>query len=310
VVDSSLKELLEGNPLIHTLHIFNTRQWRKQPFSAQTRREVATLWSELRHNSYDVVFDIQGNLKSGLIGWASGVKKRIGFPVERLQEKINSWLTTEKSPFSNEDTHAVLRCLSAVNVPFNLPYREMELVSDIATSSDDDTFIEELLAKIHGKKILFHCGTTWQTKFWYRDGWLALGKKLTAFYPDATILFSSGSIEEKSVAWQIASHIGGSTVVLDRFPLKRFASLLKHVDLVIGADTGPIHLAAAVGTPTVSFYRSSDGSESGPRGCRHIIVQSPLSCTRCFRTSCPMDAECRESITVDDLLIASCKLLG
>jgi heptosyltransferase-1 len=111
------------------------------------------------------------------------------------------------------------------------------------------------------------------------------------------------------MAVQIASLIGHSAVVLDRYPLKRFAALLKQVDLVVGADTGPVHLAAAVDTPTVSFYRSSDGSESGPRGSRHVIVQSPLPCTRCFKTSCPQDLECRSSIKADDLFAAACRLL-
>lgn len=310
VVDYNFKELLEGNPLLNKLHVVNTRKWRKQPLSAQTRLEIAGLWHELRRNKYDIVFDIQGNLKSGLIGLASGVKKRIGFPVERLQEKINACFTTIKSPYSTKDDHASLRCLSAVNVPFGLPYREMELVSDISTKAEDDQTVRKLLANLAGgRRILFHCSTTWQTKFWYFDGWVELGNRLVACYPDLTILFSWGSDIEKSMSEGIADRIGSKAVVLDRYPLKKFASLLKHVDLVIGADTGPVHLAAAVGTSTVSFYRSSDGSESGPRGIRHVIVQSPLPCTRCFRTSCENDEECRKSIQVDDLFNAICKLL-
>jgi len=241
----------------------------------------------------------------------SGTKKRIGFPAERLQEKLNAWCTTQKAPYSFNDNHANLRCLGVVNVPFGLPYREMEFVSDIATSADDDKFFREFLTSFpSGKKILFHCGTTWQTKFWHQDGWIALGKQLTVGFPDATILLSCGSENEQIVANQIAAHIGSNAVVLDRYPLKKFASLLKNVDVVIGADTGPVHLAAAVGTPTVSFYRSSDGSESGPRGSRHVIVQSPLPCTRCFRTSCPRDVECSDSIKVNDLFEAVSKLIN
>ena len=310
VVDENFKELLLGNPLLHRVHIVDSRKWRKHPFSAQTPLEVSRLWREIRESGYDTVFDIQGNLKSALIGVASGVKRRIGFPVERLQEKVNAWFTTDKSPYSPEDNHAHLRCLSAVNVPFALPYREMELISEISTNPDDDKFIEELLADITGeKKILFHCGTTWQTKFWHHDGWVELGGRLTTRFPDAAILFSWGSDAEKKMAAEIASNIGRQAVVIDRYPLKKFASLLKQVAVVVGADTGPVHLAAAVGTPTVSFYRASDGSESGPRGNRHVIVQSKMPCTRCFRTSCEKDAECRESITVDELFNGICRLL-
>jgi heptosyltransferase I len=93
-------------------------------------------------------------------------------------------------------------------------------------------------------------------------------------------------------------------VVIDRFSLKGFAALLKRVDLVIGGDTGPLHIAAAVGTRTVSLYRASDGRRSGPRGAGHVIVQAPLKCSACFQTKCPRDQECRESITVSAVMEA------
>jgi heptosyltransferase-1 len=78
----------------------------------------------------------------------------------------------------------------------------------------------------------------------------------------------------------------------------------KKVDLVVGGDTGPVHLSAAVGTPTVSLYRASDGKRSGPRGKRHVIVQSPLHCAKCFRTQCDRDEECCRSIKVESILSA------
>ncbi len=78
---------------------------------------------------------------------------------------------------------------------------------------------------------------------------------------------------------------------------------------MIGGDTGPVHLAAAVGTATVSFYRASDGKRSGPRGDNHVVIQSPMPCSRCFRTRCDQDEECRRSITVDAVVHGVEKLL-
>jgi heptosyltransferase-1 len=153
VVDANFKELLEGNPLLCKLHIFNTGKWKKQPLATQTRLEVAELWHELRRGGYDIVFDIQGNLKSGLIGLASGVRKRVGFPVERLQEKINAWCTTQKAPYSIKDNHAVLRCLGAVNVPFALPYRRFLIFPPVSK-------IMSLIAGYYLRRRKFvHCGT-------------------------------------------------------------------------------------------------------------------------------------------------------
>jgi heptosyltransferase-1 len=66
---------------------------------------------------------------------------------------------------------------------------------------------------------------------------------------------------------------------------------------MVGGDTGPVHLAAAVGTATVSFYRCTDGSLNGPQGAQHVIVQSPLACTRCLKKACERNDECIGSIT-------------
>ena len=310
VVEEAFKDLLEDNPLLRKLHIIRTRTWRKKPFSTQTRSEIGTLRRELSGAGYDYVFDIQGNLKSGLIGLASGTRRRIGFPRPLLQESVNALFTTQKALCPAENNHALLRLLSIVSFPFDLPYRDMELTSDIAVSQDDSAAIAALLAQFKpGRKFLFHCGTTWQTKFWTNEGWGALGAKVCSVFPDVTILLSWGNEAEKAMATEIADHIGDAAFVIDRYPLKRLTALLRQVDLVVGGDTGLVHLAASVGTPTVSYYRSSDGSESGPRGSRHVIVQSPMPCTRCFRTSCPMDAECRRSITADMLADAAISLL-
>ncbi|HEY3307943.1 MAG TPA: lipopolysaccharide heptosyltransferase I [Desulfuromonadaceae bacterium] len=310
VVEEAFRDLLEDNPLLNNLHVLKTRSWKKSLFSSRTRQEVSGLIRELRACKYDIAFDIQGNLKSGIVGVLSGTEKRIGLPRQLLQESINALFTTIKTPFSPAYDHAVPRYLSVVSLPFGLDYHDLRLASDISTSSVDNAKARTFLAGLEpGRKILFHCGTTWQTKFWSPEGWSALGAWVTATYPDASILLSWGNDGEKTMALDIASHIGNRAVACDRLSLKGFTALLKQVDLVVGGDTGPVHLAAAVGTPTVSLYRSSDGRASGPRGERHVIIQSPMPCTRCFHTTCARDAECRASIPPTALAQGIARLL-
>ena len=129
-------------------------------------------------------------------------------------------------------------------------------------------------------------------------------------FSEATILFSWGNEAERKVVVRLVSEIGGGARVIERLPIKSFTSLLKRVDLAVGGDTGPVHIAAAVGTPTVSFYRSSDARRSGPRGRNHVVVQSPLHCAKCFRTQCDKDADCRASIKPEALMTAICSLLS
>lgn len=298
VVEEQFADLLSGNPLLANLRLIRTRAWRRQPFSAATLREVRTLWRELREQYYDLVFDIQGNLKSGLIAWATGCGQRLGFAREHLQESVNTLFTTRKIPMRKQDNYSSGRCLRIVSIPFGRDYHGMELHSDIQTPPATDAVAEQLIRDCgNGPVFLFHCGTTWQTKFWSEEGWCRLGRSISAAYGDATMLLSWGNDNEQDMADRIAANIGPKARLLEKLSIKGIAAVIKKVDVVIGGDTGLIHLAAAVGTPTVSYYRASDGNISGPRGSDHVIVQSPLPCSRCQRTKCDKDAECRSSIT-------------
>ena len=309
IVEEPFREVLEGNRLIAMLHIVRTKAWRKAPFAAATRREIAEVKAALKGRTYDLVFDIQGNLKSGLVDRFSGCGNVIGFSADLLQEKVNLLFTTRQIPSRRHDSHVTDQCLRVVCVPFGRDFTGMTLTTDISTSSEDDAAAAALLSTLaDGLVFLCHCGTTWETKFWYDEGWVSLGKSLLALYPDSTLLFSWGSETERNKVTGFAAAIGRGARVLDRYPLKGLAALLKRVDLVIGGDTGPVHIAAAVGTPTVSLYRASAGKRSGPRGEHDIIVQAPLPCTACFRTHCDKDAVCRRSITVEMVLAAIGKL--
>jgi heptosyltransferase I len=310
VVEEPFREVLEGNPLISRIHTVRTKVWRKNLLSLKTLREVGALKRSLREKEYDLLYDIQGNLKSGLVCMLSGVRDRIGFAREGLQESVNLLFTTRQAPLRRQDRHITDQYLRVVSVPFGRDYREMQLSADMYSSPEDDAVASTLLATMaNGLVFFFHCGTTWSTKLWYKDGWVALGKAMRDKYPESSILLSWGSEAERGEAIVIAAAIGDGARVIERYSLKGLAALLKKVDLVVGGDTGPVHIAAAVGTPTVSFYRASDGKRSGPRGGLHAIIQAPLHCTACFRTHCDKDDECRQSIRVETLMAEISRLL-
>jgi heptosyltransferase-1 len=311
VVEEPFRELLAGNPLVSQLHTVRTKAWRRAPFAPETRRAIAALKESLRQRCYDLVFDIQGNLKSGLIDWLSGGAKVLGFTGADLQERINLLFTTRQIPLRSQDCHVTDKYLRVISTPLGRDFRQYELRTDIHTSPADELAAEALLATL-GEGLLFlcHTGTTWQTKFWHQAGWIGLAKELLASYPESTVLFSWGNETERQAVTTLATAIGPGARVTDRYSLKELAALLKKVDLVIGGDTGPVHLAAAVGTPTVSLFRSSDGKGSGPRGDGHVIIQSPIACTRCFRTKCARDEECRQSITVEMVMTGVRQLLA
>jgi heptosyltransferase-1 len=229
-----------------------------------------------------------------------------------LQEKLNMLFTTQQVGFRPEDQHTSDRYLRIVSTPFDLIASKLKLATDIYTSPEDDEAANAIIASCAGASpvIHFHCGTTWQTKLWHEQGWIDLATRISADFPSTNILLSWGNPDEHTLVQRVAKGGGEHLVVLERLVLKQFVALLKKVDLVVGGDTGPVHLAATVNTPTVSFYRCTDGARNGPRGERHVIIQSPLECTTCLKKSCERNSECFRSITVDAMYNGVAGLLG
>jgi heptosyltransferase-1 len=311
VVEERFREVLDGNPLISTVFTVDTRTWRKGLLSPAIWRAIASVRNALLERSYNIVFDIQGNLKSGIITWLSGCSRRYGFDSDAVREAFNLRCTTNRVPLRKQDYHVTDRSLRVVSVPFGKDYSGLLLTTDIVTTPEDDEAALLWLATLSdGLVFLFHHGTTWKTKLWCDSGWIELGRSMLEIFPDATILLSYGGEEERVTAERIAAGIGRQARLLPRLSIKGFAAMLKKVDLMFGGDTGPIHIAAAVGTPTVSFYRATDGKRNGPRGEMHRLVQSGLSCSRCLLKECDKDDQCKGSITVDAMKKAAMELLS
>ncbi|MBJ6725943.1 lipopolysaccharide heptosyltransferase I [Geomesophilobacter sediminis] len=311
VVEEPFRMILEGNPHLSRLFTVRTKAWRKSPLAAETRREVAELKEALRARDYDMVFDVQGNFKSGLIGWLTGCAERIGFDRETVREPLNLLFTTRRVPMRKLDYHVTEKYLRVVSVPFGKDFRTMQLVSEIVTSPQEDANAAALMATLSdGLVFLFHCGTSWRTKLWAQTRWVELGREILDTFREASILLTWGDQAERDRATEIAREIGPGARVIDRYPLKALTAILKKVDLVVAGDTGPVHIAAAVGTPTVSIFRATDGKLTGPRGELHVAVQSPLHCAKCGRKECDKDRQCSESVKVEPVLAAVKKLLG
>lgn len=311
VVEEQNQTILEGHPLIRNVISINTRAWRKSPFAAGTRSEVGAIVRRLRSASYDAVFDLQGNIKSGIITALTGVSKRYGFDRNGVRESLNLLFTNYHVPLVAGDHHISNRSLKIVSSAFGVDYSSFALTSHIQTNPEDDHTAEELLRNSPGKRhLLFHTGTTWETKKWSTEGWLDLGRLVLARFPEADILFSWGNEREREEAEKLAAELGNRALLLPRLHLKGFCAILKKVDLVVGGDTGPIHMAAAVGTPTVSFYRATDAKRNGPQGHRHITIQSDMPCARCLNRSCSDDIICRHSIRATDMLEAIDSILA
>lgn len=143
-------------------------------------------------------------------------------------------------------------------------------------------------------------------KRWPPDRFVELGRR---FKGAEIVLFGSG--QERFLAEFIASRLRSRTIVLaGRTSISVLAACVARCSLVVGNDTGPTHVAAAVGTPVVAIFGSTNPAWTGPRSELHRIVQEPLDCVPCHQRRCDRDYRCLRKVTVENVWQACCDLLG
>ena len=224
------------------------RRWRKSLTSPATWREIGSFRSTLSEESYDLAIDTQGLLKSALITrMARG--KRCGYAAASAREPLAArfYNATFDVP---KTLHAVERnrCLVA-------------LAAGYTASAGPDYGLAAPSAPTVEKRIaVLLTATSRDDKLWAEDRWIALGCRLHA--QGLTCLLPAGSAAERERAQRVASAIPGA-IVLPPSSLRELATQLAAARLVIGVDTGLVHLAAALGRPTLALFCASDPALTG-----------------------------------------------
>jgi heptosyltransferase-1 len=310
LVEEGFAPLLEGHPLLRRVHRLGFKRWRRQGWAA-VLKGVRQVLRTLRREHYDLVLDLQGNSKSGLFTLFSGAAKRYGFARDGVREWPNLIATNRKVPLGPDSHHISDRSLAVARAAFP-DGKEVPPAGPMHVPEEAMATVQDQLAEFDLEKqplVVLQYGTTWTTKLWPLDCWQKLVARLCDEDGLKPVLIW-GNDTEREACRAIHETSGGRAVIWPRGTLPELAALLRRADLVVGGDTGPIHIAAAVGTSTVSLFRVTDATRNGPRGAEHIRLQSPLDCAPCLRKSCERDEECGHSITVDEVLKAIRSLMN
>ncbi len=311
VVDRRFAPLLEGNPALNRVIPLDLKAWKRNWSTGDARREAGDAVRTLRNGRYDVAFDIQGNAKSGVVTRLSGAALRYGFDRDGVREAPNLLFTNRKVALRPEDRHISQKYLRIVAAPFGGRFDLAALATEIETGPAHGEFakrtVQELVPGLT-PVVVVHPGTTWFTKRMDPSFWAGAILALRKTMPRLGILLSWGSAEERDEAMRVREGAGRGVELLPRCTLKELAALLRRCGYMIAPDTGPLHIAAAVGAKTVSVFRVTDGSRNAPYGPNHRFLQAPMPCTACLRKRCDRDAECRESIRAEDVAEAMAEL--
>jgi lipopolysaccharide heptosyltransferase I len=274
-------KLLRDNPVLDELIEVDTRGWRKDLLSSQTRTAIKTSLTKLR--GFDVTLDFQGLLKSGMIAWLSRSPRRIGFDKAALREPASAYLLTE-TVHVDDNEHIIkknLQLVAHLGVAIDGAYK-----FPLSVSFTEKQFAEQQIAQRGGDVAIINPGGGWPTKLWSVEGFAAIADRLWDAYGwRSVVTYGPG---EEALANAVVAHSRSGAVELLDSTLKQFFALAQQARLFVGGDTGPLHLAAAAGTPIVGIYGPTPARRNGPFSPADVIVERfDLDCrVDCFRRRC------------------------
>jgi heptosyltransferase-1 len=284
-------------PLVDRIHTVNTKAWRKSPFSAQTWEQIAAGSSELSAQRYEIAVDFQGAIRSAVLARWSGAPKIYGFMQPR--ENVASMFYTRR--VIARGSHIVEQNLSLAEAVARrrLEIPKIEFPRDETIEKQADAQLQPI-----GDFALLNPGAGWGAKQWPAERYGYVAKRLAEDGLKSLINFGPG---EESLMRAVESASEGTAKGI-ACSLTELIALTLRARLFVGGDTGPMHLAAALGVPVVAIFGPTNPARNGPFGTRSVVLRSPISPTTHSRSAQPDPGML--GITADEVVAAARKLLG
>jgi lipopolysaccharide heptosyltransferase I len=277
LIENRYASLLAGNPYVHRIISLDTLSWRGSLPPASTIKEMVKTLMGLRESAYEVVVDFQGLWKSALIALLTGANVRVGLAGPWLREPGAAVLYTERVSAAGRQ-HVVEESLALVEYlgarvglwQFPLPH-----------TPEADQYVDDQLARLEAWDfMIINPGGGWKAKRWAPENYALLLRHLESGFSGKILL--TGSPEESELISEILSRAGTKRAFHLPSTVVQFIALARRAKLVLGGDTGPLHLAAAVGTPLVAIHGPTDPARNGPFSKADIALynQAPVNHSR------------------------------
>lgn len=246
-------------------------------------RGLAAAWElrkELAKRDFDITFDLQRHLKSGLCSWFSGSPRRIGF--HRLDAKEGNWL------FNTECIAAKGETISKIDHYFlfleKLGIAAPERVSSGLEGITLESISAPWVTRLTQPYMACILGSSWDSKDWPEEGYSSLLEQ----FPDKTIVLLSDKTKlemagrlERVVTRANVVNLAGQT------SLAELVAVIQGARVCMGPDSGPGHIAGAVGTPHITLFGPTPVARNTPRGGEDLALYSQVGCSPCKRRVCP-----------------------
>mgnify|MGYP003874195295 CR=1 FL=1 len=297
LVNPLVERLMMRNPYVDEVIVYDKRG------KDRGLKGFIEMAARLRKRRFDLALIFHPNsVRSALLALAAGVPERVG-----SNASMRGLLLTRSIP-DEKWIHEVERYLRVTR----LAGAEGEGRLEFWHGEEERRYIRRLLKEEGidpGKPLVaVNPFTTWPSKRWEAGRFAELIRRLKADLGVQVVL--TGSEEDLEEAERIASLSRAHPLILaGRTDVFQLGALLEICDLLITPDSAPMHIAAAVGTPTVALFGPTSPLRHGPYGEGHTVLHHPPPCSPCYNTYC-RDRKCMLSITVDEVLEAVRRALG
>lgn len=294
-----IAELLRNNPAISNVIEFSRDEW-SSPWTLAPFISAARLIAALRAVQYDLVIDLQGQLRSAIFAFASGAPVRIGFDKPRADIWQNSprpiptearkhawqgareasWLAyTDHIPVPTLDVHPVERYLrvgAMLGLDDGAPDFSFPIPQEAATRIDALLDYYDI-----GKAnlVVMAPGTNWETKEWRREAFAEVARHFLQ-KKHAVVLIGAGP--ERAVCEAVAELASGAVNLAGETTLSELAALIRRAAICVSNDSGPMHLAVALDRPVVSIFGPTDPVWAGPYRRGDAVLRADLPCSPCY----------------------------
>ena len=317
LVTPPIAELLRHHPAITNVIEFAREEW-QSPWRLTPFANYARLAASLRATGYDLVVDMHGQLRTALLTLATGAPVRVGFdrprpevwsasdrafpPLARKHAwqgaREGSWIAyTHHIPVPTLDVHAVDRYLN-VGPILGLDDGAADFSFPIPAAAS--ARIEQLL-RGHGiaaaQLLVLAPGTVWETKHWGSGKFAEVARHFMQKGFAATLI---GSRRERAVCAEVAQLAPGAVNFAGETSLSELAALIRRSTICVTNDSGPMHLAVALGRPVASVFGPTDAIWIGPYRRKNAVLQANLPCSPCYLrqlSRCPHGHACMHDVS-------------